>query len=63
MELKTQESVEMLFKAKWNVPKAADNCGLTPCEMKSVFNEYCRLNPPASMAESVDAPDLKSVGS
>ena len=46
MELKVQESLEMLFKAKWNIPKAADNCGLTQRDMKIMFNEYCRLNPP-----------------
>jgi len=46
MESKLQESLEMLFKAKWNVPKAADNSGLTQKDMKIMFNEYCRLNPP-----------------
>ena len=35
----------MLFSAKWNVPTAALNCGLTQKEMKITFNEYCRLNP------------------
>ena len=51
----------MLFHAKWNVPKAADNCGLTWKEMKITFNEYCRFHLPGTVAESVDAPDLKSV--
>jgi len=46
MEPELQESVEMLFKAKWNVPKAANNCNLTQDEMKAVFNKYCHLNPP-----------------
>ena len=41
MEPKVQESVEMLFKAKWNLPKAARNCGLTEEEMKAIFNKYC----------------------
>tara|TARA_R100000322_G_scaffold98708_1_gene62262 strand:+ start:42 stop:188 length:147 start_codon:yes stop_codon:yes gene_type:complete len=38
--------MEMLFSAKWNIPKAAKNAGLTEKEMKITFNEYCRLNPP-----------------
>lgn len=38
--------MEMLYYAKWNAPKAAKNCGLTLKEMKIIFNEYCRLNPP-----------------
>ena len=44
---KVIESMENLFSAKWNVPKAAENCGLTPEECKSVFNAYCKckLNP------------------
>jgi hypothetical protein len=45
MRPETRQSMEMLFSAKWNVPKAAENCGLTNKEMKITFNEYCRLNP------------------
>ncbi len=37
--------MEMLFIAKWNLPKAAKNCGLTEKEMKITFNEYCSLHP------------------
>tara|TARA_B100000579_G_C22247283_1_gene583235 strand:- start:32 stop:178 length:147 start_codon:yes stop_codon:yes gene_type:complete len=37
--------MEMLFAAKWNLPKAANNCNLTFKEMKITFNEYARLNP------------------
>tara|TARA_R100000231_G_scaffold93657_1_gene70284 strand:- start:610 stop:759 length:150 start_codon:yes stop_codon:yes gene_type:complete len=37
--------MEMLFAAKWNLPKAANNCNLTYKEMKITFNEYCNLNP------------------
>ena len=65
MRPETRKSMEMLFRAKWNVPKAADNCGLTWKEMKITFNEYCRFHPPTydgTVAEVVDAPDLKSVG-
>ena len=38
--------MEMLFAAKWNVPKAAKHCNLTMKEMKITFNEYCNLHPP-----------------
>ena len=44
MRPETRKSMEMLFSAKWNVPTAAKNCGLTNKEMKICFNEYCRLN-------------------
>jgi len=46
MRPETRKSMEMLFAAKWNVPKAADNCGLTWKEMKITFNEYCRFHLP-----------------
>ena len=66
MRPETRQSMEMLFCAKWNLPKAAKNANLTDKEMKITFNEYCAFHPPlynqdGSMAESVDAPDLKSV--
>ena len=64
MRPETRESMEKLFTAKWNVPKAAENCNLSWKEMKITFNEYCAFHPPiynGSVAESVDAPDLKSV--
>jgi len=37
--------MEMLFKAKWNVPTAAKNCNLTEKEMKITFSEWCNLHP------------------
>lgn len=46
MRPKTRQSMEMLFAAKWNLPKAASNCDLTNKECKIIFNEYCRLNAP-----------------
>ena len=46
MRAETRQSMEMLFAAKWNLPKAAENCGLTNKEMKIIFNEYCNLNSP-----------------
>ena len=77
MRPETRESMENLWSAKWNLPKAARNCNLTDKEMKITFNEYCAFHPPTweiantkqigilyvdgSVAESVDAPDLKSV--
>lgn len=45
MRPETRQSMEMLFVAKWNIPKAARNAGLTDKEMKITFNEYCNLNP------------------
>lgn len=46
MRPETRKSMEMLFSAKWNLPKAAKNCGLTEKEMKITFNEYCVFHPP-----------------
>ena len=54
MRPETRQSMEMLFSAKWNVPKAATNCGLTNKEMKITFNEYCRLHPATYVVESSD---------
>ena len=45
MRPETRHSMEMLFTAKWNLPKAAKNCGLTEKEMKITFNEYCNFHP------------------
>ena len=46
MRPETREAMEQLFAARWNVPKAADHCGLSWKEMKITFSEYARLNPP-----------------
>ena len=51
MRPETRRSMEMLFSAKWNVPKAAENCGLTWKEMKITFNEYCRFHSPTYKPE------------
>ena len=77
MRPETREAMEHLWSAKWNLPKAAKHANLTEKEMKITFNEYCNFHPPTweigntkqigvlyidgSVAESVDAPDLKSV--
>ena len=47
----TRKSLEMLFQARWNLPKAAENASLSPKEMKIIFNEYCELRPPTYMPE------------
>ena len=46
MRPETRQSMEMLFSARWNLPKAAKNANLTHKEMKIIFNEYCNLNGP-----------------
>lgn len=46
MRTETREAMEMLFIAKWNLPKAANYCGLTNKEMKITFNEYCNFHKP-----------------
>ena len=65
MRPETREAMEMLFSAKWNLPKAAKHANLSNKEMKITFNEYCHFHPPTwengSVVESVDTPDLKSV--
>jgi hypothetical protein len=47
----TKKSLEMLFSAGWNLPRAAENANLTNKEMKIIFNEYCYLNPATYGAE------------
>ena len=44
MRVETREAMEMLFSAKWNLPKAAKHCNLTHKEMKITFNEYCNFH-------------------
>jgi len=52
MRPETRKSMEMLFCAKWNLPKAAEHCGLTNKEMKITFNEYCAFHPPTYTTDS-----------
>jgi hypothetical protein len=40
------EALELLFTARWNIPRAARHSGLTDDEMKSIFAEHCKHNPP-----------------
>jgi len=44
MRPETRTAMEMLFSAKWNLPKAARYCNLTDKEMKITFNEYCNFH-------------------
>ena len=46
MRQETRYAMEMLFKARWNVPQAAKHCGLSQKEMKITFNEYCNFHLP-----------------
>ena len=46
MTIETRESMEMLFCAKWNLPKAAKHCRLSRKEMMITFSEYCALHEP-----------------
>lgn len=41
-----EEAMRMLFKAKWNLPKAACYLGVSPLECKKMFNDYCLDHPP-----------------
>jgi len=54
MRPETRKSMEMLFTAKWNVPQAADNCGLSWKEMKITFNEYCVFHSPTYKSSNED---------
>ena len=44
MRIETREAMEMLFSAKWNLPKAAKHCNLPHKVMKITFSEYCALH-------------------
>ncbi len=46
MRIETQESLNKLFTAKWNLPQAAKNCGMSYDEMRIMFNNYCKTTPP-----------------
>lgn len=40
-----KESLEALFHATMNLPKAAEHCGMTQKELKMTFWEYLKYNP------------------
>lgn len=35
------DPLDMLFKARWNVPKAAKALGISDDECKELFRSYC----------------------
>ena len=39
------EAMERLFRAQWNVPRAAKVIGCTDGECKRLFREYCKVHP------------------
>ena len=41
-----KEAHESLFRAKMNLPAAAEHCGMTHKEMKMTFWEYLKYNEP-----------------
>ena len=41
-----QEANEGLFHAKMTLPAAAKHCGMTQKEMKMIFWEFLKYNPP-----------------
>jgi transcriptional regulator with AAA-type ATPase domain len=41
-----KESNEALYRARWNLPKAAEHCGMTNKEMKLTFFEYLKYHAP-----------------
>lgn len=54
MRPETRKAMEMLFTAKWNIPKAAKYCNLTNKEMKITFNEYCNFHDATYIPEDGD---------
>lgn len=52
MRPETSKALWDLYHAKRNLPDAAASCNLTNKEMKIIFNEFCRLNPPNYQEEN-----------
>lgn len=49
-ENNTEEAMQKLFTAKWNIPQAALHLGRKACfeeweHLKKEFREYCKENP------------------
>ena len=55
-EDKIGKAMDMLFKARWNIPKAACYLEITPDECKEMFNEFCKENPPTFSTVCVHEP-------
>ena len=45
------EANDALFRATMNLPNAAKHCGMTEREMKHIFREYLKYNPPTYDAD------------
>lgn len=51
-----KEANEGLFKSTMNLPEAAAHCGMTQREMKHIFWEYLKYNPPTYASLKTDSP-------
>lgn len=40
------EAMMALYRAKINIPKAAEHCGMTKRELKMTFREFLKHHPP-----------------
>ena len=49
-----KEANEGLFNATMNLPQAAVHCGMTLREMKHIFWEYLKYNPPTYASLKTD---------
>ena len=52
MRPETREAMEMLFKAKWNLVRAAEHAGLTLKETKLAFAGWLDSHPPTFVEDS-----------
>ena len=52
MRKETREAMEMLFRARWNLVKAAEHAGLTLKETKLAFAGWVESHPPSFVEES-----------
>jgi hypothetical protein len=42
LKLNEVDPLDMLFRARWNIPKAAKALGISDDECKELFRSYCR---------------------
>ena len=54
-----KEANEGLFKSTMNLPQAAAHCGMTQREMKHIFWEYLKYNPPSYASSKTGAKPTK----
>ena len=43
--ISVEEANQNLFRAKWNIPTAAEHCGMTQKQMKLTFREFLKYHP------------------